>query len=83
MIKKRRNTIAYVSAPAVPSDSSGGKNINSAQEETLMKIVLKYFDVIENKKTDTSLNPAQKERKLQEAWQLIRDEFHEETNVST
>lgn len=51
------------------------------QEGILIAMILERFDVIENRKTDKSLNQSNK-KKATEAWNHIQAEFERKTNVS-
>lgn len=54
-------------------DESMNKNITFDQEDTLMSIILKHFDVIET--MDTEVSSA-------DAWKEIAEEFNRKTRVS-
>lgn len=60
---------------------SDRKKMTYAEEDTLLEIFLKYYDDIENKTTDKSLDPNILSKKRATAWDAIREEFVVKTRV--
>lgn len=52
------------------------------QDDILISIILRHFDVIENKSTNKSLTPLQLQTTIKNAWNEITDEFKLESGVS-
>lgn len=61
---------------------SGRKNMSADHEDVLISIILKHFDIVENKSTNKSLTSDGLEAKQNAAWAEIRNEFADKTTVS-
>lgn len=80
MVYTRRMTIDIDDndEPAMPSQ----KKMTAIHEDVFISVVLNFFDVIENKSTDKSLNPKALRDRQSEAWAAIRAALAEKTSVS-
>lgn len=57
------------------------KKMTNDEEDKLITIILKYFDIIESKKIDKSLSAKALREAISNVWSTIRNEFIEETMV--
>lgn len=79
-IQNRRKTIhgEQNSDEDVPAKRS---NLNSEQEDFFISVILKHYNVIENKATDKSLTPQKVKKNIDNAWESVQTEFFEQTGV--
>lgn len=78
MAKNRRESLCG----EVAEDASQRKKMSNEEEDKLISIIFKYFDVVENKKTDKSLSAKALRETNSNVWATIRTEFRDETMVS-
>lgn len=81
MVNTRRMTIEIDDDDDQPPTASQ-KKMTAVHEDIFISIVLNFFDVIENKSTDKSLNPKSLRDRQSEGWEAIRAAVFEKTSVS-
>lgn len=58
------------------------KKISNDEEDKLIAVILRYYDIIENKKTDKSVAPKKLREAQSNAWIAIQAEFKADAMVS-
>lgn len=61
-------------------ETNSQQKMTNEQEDILISLILKHFDVIENKTTDKSLSQSNK-KAATEAWKSIQSELEKQAKV--
>lgn len=82
MANVRENEVDENSNDEDNEGPSQRKKLSNDEEDKLIAIILRYYDILENKQTDKSLTPKKLREAQSNAWLTIQAEFKDETMVS-